>query len=208
MVAPIIPVLLAAHKIYKGFKVAKKITPAVKAYIKKKKKLSLQESKIKSKRTARYGEDTPLFRKYTRQTFGPKKKPMGKKGLEKLKQDRAKIEKKTGITSSEPLTQSRFAYYHGYRNIVKRDPYTGREVVNKIEKATKPTSSVNFGGSQSLFGGNKGMTEFVRNYRALEKMQRQTYKRNLNIKKVESLKRMADSKKTKWLNKPSNYLNK
>jgi len=197
-----IPVIVAARGLYATYKVGKKLSPGIKSYIRKKIRLAQQESKIKSKRTARYGDDTPLFRQYTRKTFGPKKKPMGKKGLEKLKQDRAKIEKKTGITYSGPLTQSRFAYHHGYRNIVKRSPISGSKVINRFQKATEPTSSVNLGGKQSLFGGDKKMTEFVRNYRATEKMQRQTYKRNLNIKKIERARRAA---RAKYLNKPSNY---
>jgi hypothetical protein len=187
--APIIPVLLAAHKIYKGAKVAKKISPAVKAYIKKKKKLALQESKIKSHSGTRYGPESPLFRQHTRQTFGPKKKPMGKKGMEKLKKDRVKIEKESGLRTSENLTISKF---DDYRLLTPR------------------TSSMNFGGTRTnaLAPPSKFMTNFVREHRAIDSMKRRVYKQNLNLKKLESLKRMADSKKTKWLNNPSNYLNK
>lgn len=200
-----IPVIVAARGLLATYKVGKKLSPTIKSYIRKKIRLAQQQAKIKSHRTARYGDDTPLFRQYTRKTFGPKKKPMGKKGLEKLKQDRANIEKKTGITYSGPLTQSRFAYKHGFRTIEKRDPFSGRKVINKFEKATEPTSSVNLGGTSSRFGADKKMTQFVRNYRALEKMQRQTYKRNLNIQKVEKAKRAARAARAKYLNKPSNY---
>jgi len=182
--APIIPILLAAHKIYKGAKVAKKITPAVKAYIKKKKKLALQEAKIKSHGGTRYGPESPLFRKYTRQTFGPKKKPMGKKGLEKLKKDRVKIENKAGLRTSENLTISKF---DDYRLLTPR------------------SSSMNFGGTKTGFGDNAFMTNLVRQHRTLDSMKKKIYKQNLNLKKAESLKRMT---RTKWLNKPSNYLNK
>lgn len=200
-----IPAIVAARALYATYKVGKKLSPTVKSYIKNKLRLAQQEAKIKSHRTERFGDDTPLFRQYTRKTFGPKKKPMGKKGLEKLKQDRANIEKKAGITHSGSLTQSRFTYKHGFRTIEKRDPFSGRKVINKFKKTTEPTSSTNFGSPTSIRGQDKYMTDFVRNYRAVEKMQRQTYKRNLNIKKVEKVKRAALSARAKYLNSPSNW---
>ena len=206
-----IPVIAAARGLYATYKVGKKLSPTVKSYIRKKIRLAQQQAKIKSHRTARYGDDDFLkkwrtkSRQYDRQYMGPKKKPMRKSGMEWLKRERTNFEKEYGITYSGPLTQSRFAYKHGFRTIEKRDPFSGRKVINKFEKATEPTSSVNLGGTKSRFGADKKMTEFVRNYRALEKMQRQTYKRNLNIQKVEKAKRAARAARAKYLNKPSNY---
>lgn len=200
-----IPVIAAARALYATYKVGKKLSPAVKAYIKKKKRLAIQDAKIKSHRTHRFGDETPIFREYTRKTFGPKKKPMGKKGMADLKEARAKIEKKYGITNVGNLNQSRFAYKHGFRTIDKRDPFSGREVINKFKKSTEPDSSTNFGSPTSIRGQNKYMTDTVRNYRAVEKLQRQTYKRNLNVKKLEKVKRAALSARAKYLNSPSNW---
>jgi hypothetical protein len=201
----VIPVITAARFLLATSKVGKKLSPTLKSYIRKKIRLARQDAKVKSHRTARYGDPNLLFRHHTRKTFGPKKKPMGKFQMKQFKADRQRIEDKMGITHSGPLTQSRFAYKHGFRTIEKRDPFSGRKVINKFEKATEPTSSVNLGGTKSRFGADKKMTEFVRNYRALEKMQRQTYKRNLNIQKVEKAKRAARAARAKYLNKPSNY---
>lgn len=197
-----VPVIAAARALLATYKVGKKLSPTVKSYIKKKIRLAQQDAKINSHIIQRSGDKNPLFREGTRKTFGPKKKPMGKKGMEDLKQARANIEKKYGITHSGSLNMSRFEYKHGFRTIDKRDPVSGRKVINEFKKSN---SNINYGSPTSIRGQDKYMTDFVRNYRAVEKMQRQTYKRNLNIKKVEKAKRAALSTRAKYLNSPSNW---